>query len=78
MHAAAVGALNRRVEGGHGRANALYVLCYYLGASGGISFSAMLYQRYGWAATIVSAMTFTAVPFAVGLIERRAVRREPA
>ena len=31
VHAAAVGSLNRRLAGGHGRANALYVLFYYLG-----------------------------------------------
>lgn len=76
VHAAAVGALNRKVEGGHGRANALYVLCYYLGASGGISFSALVYQRYGWVVTIVSAMAFTTVPFAVGLFESRVAGRE--
>ena len=71
VHAAAVGALNRKLEFGQGRGNALYVLFYYLGAWFGVTWSAWVYQHLGWSVLVYVAMSLTLVPFAVGLIERR-------
>lgn len=48
VHAAAVGALNRRLDRGRGRANALYVLGYYLGGTAGITLCGQAYQAWGW------------------------------
>ncbi|MEQ8662165.1 MAG: MFS transporter [Gammaproteobacteria bacterium] len=73
VHAAAVGALNRRLDAGQGRANALYVLAYYLGAACGVSWSAAVYQAAGWRALIVVALAIALVPLALGLRERRAL-----
>ncbi|MCB1747940.1 MAG: MFS transporter [Gammaproteobacteria bacterium] len=72
VHAAAVGALNRKLDAGQGRANALYVMVYYLGASLGVSWSAWVYQRAGWTAMIAVAMGLALVPLSIGARERRA------
>ncbi|MDF1530518.1 MAG: MFS transporter, partial [Sedimenticola sp.] len=48
LHAAAVGSLNRRLTGGQGRANALYVLFYYVGGWVGITVSGFAYTQWGW------------------------------
>jgi MFS family permease len=48
IHAAAVGSLNRRLTASRGRANALYVLCYYLGGAAGITAGGYAYTRSGW------------------------------
>ncbi|MEQ8233444.1 MAG: MFS transporter [Gammaproteobacteria bacterium] len=74
VHAAAVGALNRRLDAGQGRANALYVLAYYLGAALGVSWSAALYQAAGWDALLAAALAIALVPLSIGLYERRADR----
>ncbi|MGR8920966.1 MAG: MFS transporter [Gammaproteobacteria bacterium] len=71
VHAAAVGALNRHLEAGQGRANALYVLCYYLGAWFGITWSAWVYQHAGWATVMALATALTLVPCTVGVLEAR-------
>ena len=78
VHAAAVGALNRKLIHGQGRANALYVLGYYLGAWFGITWAAWVYQRGGWSALIGCAVLLVSVPFTAGLLERQAERRRPA
>ena len=70
VHAAAVGALNRKLESSHGRANALYVLSYYLGATIGVSWSSWVYQYYGWELLIAVACAILIVPFLVGMRER--------
>jgi YNFM family putative membrane transporter len=75
VHAAAVGALNRKLTAGQGRANALYVLCYYIGAWFGITWAAWVYQHAGWNAVMGCAMLLVAVPFTAGVLERRAERR---
>ena len=71
VHAAAVGALNRKLTGGQGRANALYILAYYLGAWFGVSWSAWVYQRFGWSELVVIAILLTSIPLVVGDSERR-------
>ena len=77
VHAAAVGALNRKLTHGQGRANAIYVLGYYLGAWFGITWAAWVYQHGGWSALIVCAVLLVSVPLTAGLLERRAERRPP-
>jgi len=66
VHAAAVGALNRRLERGQGRANALYVLSYYLGAGFDVSWSSWVYQHLGWDALVAIAVLLTAIPALAG------------
>lgn len=76
IHAAAVGALNRRVRAGLGRANALYVLFYYVGAWFGVTWAGYAYQHGGWSALITGALLLVTVPLIAGGRERRASRRE--
>lgn len=75
IHAASVGSLNRRVAFGQGRANALYVLFYYLGAWLGITWAGFAYQHGGWNAVVGIGMLFVIVPLAAGIIERNAERK---
>jgi YNFM family putative membrane transporter len=78
VHAAAVGALNRKLTGGQGRANALYVLFYYIGGWIGITVTGMIYQRGGWHQVMVTLALLLSVPLAAGIVERRAERRRAA
>ena len=71
LHAAAVGALNLRLQGAQGRANALYVLSYYLGAAFGVLWSAWVYHTQGWNTLVTVAMGLTLLPVLIGLHERR-------
>ena len=71
IHAAAVGALNRRLTVGHGRANALYVLFYYMGGWLGITGAGFAFERGGWSAVVGFCATVLVVPLAAGLGERR-------
>jgi MFS transporter, YNFM family, putative membrane transport protein len=71
VHAAAVGALNSKLVAGQGRANALYVLFYYIGAGAGVTWSAWVYQAAGWHAVMGVALAITVVPLLVGMAERR-------
>ncbi len=71
IHAAAVGALNRRLSAGHGRANALYVLFYYLGGWLGITASGFAYEQGGWGAVVGFCALLLLVPMATGIGERR-------
>lgn len=73
MHAAAVGALNRTITQSRGRANALYMLCYYLGGAAGINASGTFFARNGWRAVVLLNLAVLLVPFATGLaLSRRA------
>ena len=71
IHAAAVGALNRKLEGGHGRANALYTLFYYVGGWVGITLSSFIYQHFGWTALITCLMLLLLMPVWTGVSERK-------
>ena len=75
VHAAAVGALNRKLIAGQGRANAIYVLGYYIGAWFGITWAAWVYQHRGWHAVMGCAVLLVGVPFTAGVLERRTERR---
>jgi YNFM family putative membrane transporter len=71
IHTVAFGSLNRRLSGGQGRANALYVLLYYMGGWVGITWSGYAYEFGGWSAVIYSALAILIVPLMAGLGERR-------
>ncbi len=70
-HAAAVGNLNRRLSSGQGRANALYVLFYYVGGWVGISISGLAYEYGGWNSMIALCMCLLLVPLIIGVNEYR-------
>ena len=70
-HAAAVGSLNKRLTGGQGRANALYVLFYYAGGTVGISISGFAYDLSGWLTMISVCFLVLTIPFFIGFAELR-------
>ena len=69
VHATAVGTLNSRLSSGQGRANALYVLFYYLGGWLGITICGPVYQWGGWGALLICCALFTLLPFSAGIAE---------
>lgn len=71
VHAAAVGALNRRLDAGRGRANALYVLFYYVGGWGGITLSGLAYERAGWRGVVSLSLLVLVAPVVTGWVEHR-------
>lgn len=75
IHAAAVGSLNRKLSSGQGRANALYVLFYYMGGWLGITLSGFAYKQGGWSAVIYICLLFLVIPLSTGIAERKNRRR---
>lgn len=75
IHAAAVGSLNRKLSYGQGRANALYVLFYYMGGWLGITLSGLAYKRGGWSAVILICLFFLLIPLGTGIEESKNRRR---
>ncbi len=71
IHAAAVGALNKKLSSGHGRANALYVLFYYVGGGLGITIAGFVYKVGGWNMMILLSIVLLCVPVLTGLNERK-------
>ena len=71
IHAAAAGALNRRVHAGQGKANSLYVLLYYLGGSLGITLSGYAYSRIGWPGVVSLGLIMLFLPGGIGFWESR-------
>ena len=74
IHSAAAGLLNRRLSSGHGRANSLYVLFYYLGGYTGITSSGHCYTRMGWLGVLLLCLSMLLVPLMVGVVEIRTNR----
>ena len=77
IHAAAVGGLNRSLEGERGKANALYTLFYYVGGAVGIAAGGELYAQFGWPGIVAVALAMALLPLGVGLVasrERRCAR----
>jgi len=70
IHATAVGALNHKLSSGQGRANALYILFYYVGGWLGITASGFAYEQSGWNVFIYLCMAILIIPLAVGFGER--------
>lgn len=71
IHAAAVGALNRKLVGGQGRANALYVLIYYMGGWLGITVSGISYKQAGWSSVVYICFFLLVIPIIAGFGERK-------
>jgi YNFM family putative membrane transporter len=71
IHAAAVGCLNRKLVSGQGRANALYVLFYYLGGWLGITGAGFAYKKGGWGVLISITMLLLIIPISAGIGERK-------
>ena len=71
IHAAAVGALNRKLSSGQGRANALYVLFYYTGGWLGITGSGLIYKHGGWHILVYGLMALLIIPLIAGQGERK-------
>jgi len=78
LHAAAAGALNRKLAASRGRANSLYVLLYYLGGAGGITLSGFCYTRAAWPGVVGLGLLTLAAPVGAGLWESRQARRRAA
>ncbi len=75
IHSAAVGALNRRLSGGQGRANALYVLFYYIGGWLGITLSGFVYKEGGWSAVLFFCAFLLIIPLSTGISECKSSNR---
>jgi len=71
IHAAAVGTLNRKLAGGQGRANALYVMFYYLGGWVGITVCGFAYKQGGWSAVVSVCLLLLIIPICAGIVERK-------
>ncbi len=71
VHAVAVGLLNRRLNGGQGRANALYVLFYYIGGWSGITLGGLAYEKGSWNAIVLLCFAMLMVLMAISMTERR-------
>ncbi len=71
VHAAAVGCLNRKLFSGQGRANALYVLCYYMGGWLGITCTGFAFKHSGWNAVIYICAVALLIPLGAGFGERK-------
>ena len=68
-HAAAIGLLNRRLTSSRGRANSLYVLCYYTGGAAGITACGYAYSSYGWHGAVALSAAMLLLPLGIGLAE---------
>jgi YNFM family putative membrane transporter len=75
IHAAAAGSLNQKLSVSRGRANSLYVLCYYLGGSIGITVSGFGYQKFGWGGITGIGVLLLAVILAAGVAEIKDAER---
>jgi len=71
IHAAAVGALNRKLAGGQGRANALYVMFYYMGGWVGITVCGIAFKQGKWSAVVSVCLFLLIIPISAGIVERR-------
>jgi len=75
IHAAAVGLLNRRLTSSRGRANSLYVLCYYAGGGAGITACGYAYSAYGWHGAAALGAAVLLLPLGIGVTEITLQRR---
>lgn len=69
IHAAAAGALNRKLTSSRGRANSLYVLFYYLGGSIGITCSGFAWRLSGWTGVALVCLCVLLIPLSIGIRE---------
>ncbi len=73
IHAVAVGLLNRKLSGSHGKANALYVLFYYAGGWLGITGAGFAFEHAGWNGVVGFVICFLIIPLGAGLYEKRSL-----
>lgn len=71
VHASAVGAVNQSLDSGRGRANALYVLFYYVGGWTGITGSAMAFSHSGWPGVVILCLVMLVIPLYCGVVHQR-------
>lgn len=73
MHSAAVGTLNSKLAPGQGRgrANALYILFYYIGGSLGIQAGGYFYQAGGWSPLLIFCLCLLILPITTAAMEIR-------
>ncbi|MDM8543977.1 hypothetical protein QUF90_23120 [Desulfococcaceae bacterium HSG9] len=71
IHAVAVGLLNRKLSGSHGKANALYVMFYYAGGWLGITGAGFAFQQAGWKGVVGFVMCFLVIPLFTGVLEKK-------
>ena len=71
IHASAVGALNRMLSGGQGKANALYVMFYYMGGWAGITVCGIAYKNGGWTAVVMICLSLLIIPLCTGIGEHK-------
>lgn len=74
VHAAAVGSLNRKLASGQGRANALYMLFFYIGGWVGITCTGFAFKHGGWEAVLLTCAGFLLVPLYASMAERKQIR----
>jgi predicted MFS family arabinose efflux permease len=74
IHAAATGLLNLKLTSSRGRANALYVLFYYLGGFTGITLNGSAYSHAGWTGVVALGILMLLAPTFTGLYESRFLR----
>jgi len=74
VHASAVGAVNHSLDSGRGRANALYVLFYYIGGWTGITGSGMAYSQGGWPGVVMLCLVMLVIPLYCGIAHQRGGR----
>lgn len=72
IHAAAIGTLNRKLKQAQGRANALYVLSYYIGGCIGITISGLIYENFGWNFVILFCLCLLSISLVTGFYEKKA------
>lgn len=78
VHASAIGLVNGKLSSGQGRANALYVLFYYIGGWAGITLAGVLYDWGGWNGLLQMELGLLVIPLTAGLFERlRNAHRSP-
>jgi len=73
IHTASVGSLNRKLSNGHGRANALYVLFYYIGGWLGITITGFAYQQGGWGAVVCMCVFLLVIPVFTGIVDLKTI-----
>ncbi len=71
VHASAVGAVNQSLETGRGRANALYVLFYYVGGWFGITSSGVAFESGGWSGVVMLCLVMLVIPLYCGVVHQR-------
>lgn len=71
VHASAIGAVNQSLTTGRGRANALYVLFYYVGGWFGITSSGIAYSKSGWTGVVILCLVMLVIPLYCGVVHQR-------